>query len=103
MDKSHFPSTHPIPEIPTVATAHYSLGFASLGVFPSANGKNANFNYGNSYNTYAVAAAAAAEANPCSYLSANYCTPTYNNFNALRFKPNSPSTGPPAAHAYSSI
>lgn len=102
MEKSHFSSAHhQIPEIPSVAAAHYSLGFSSLGVFPATNGKPSNFNYGNTYNSYAVAAAAAAEANSCSYLSANYCPPGYNNFNALKFKPTSSTA--PTAHAYLSM
>lgn len=98
MDKTHFSSAHhQITDIPSVAT-HYSLGFASLGVFPTTNGKTSNFNYGNMYNSYA-----AAEANPCSYLPANYCSPNYNNFNALRFKPTTSAVPPSTAHGYSSI
>lgn len=67
-------------------SSHYPLGFASLGVFSSSN-KNANFNYGNTYNAYAT------DTNACSYLSSNYCTPNYNNFSALRYK----------SHGYPSI
>ncbi|KAG4079275.1 hypothetical protein HA402_006998 [Bradysia odoriphaga] len=65
-------------------STHYSLGFASLGVFPP---KNTNFQYANSYNSYP------GDTNACSYLPSNYCPTNYNNFNSLRYKP----------HAFSSI
>lgn len=58
-------------------STHYSLGFASLGVFPP---KNTNFQYSNSYNTYP------GDAGACSYLPSNYCPSNYNNFNSLRYK-----------------
>lgn len=85
--------------------ASYSLGFTSLGVFSTAaavaavnSSQNANFNYGKSYNPYGVASN---DSGPCSYLPSNYCPPNYNNFAALRYKPQSVQA--PSSHGYSAI
>lgn len=85
--------------------ASYSLGFTSLGVFSTAaavaavnSGQNPSFNYGKTYSPYGVTAN---ESNPCSYLPSNYCSPNYNQFSALRYKPQSIQT--PSGHGYSAI
>lgn len=100
IDKVH----HPVSQIDGIP-ASYSLGFTSLGVFSTAaavaavnSSQNANFNYGKSYNPYGVTAN---DTNPCSYLSSNYCPSNYNNFSALRYKPQSVQA--PPTHGYSAI
>lgn len=100
IDKAHHASSH-IDGI----SASYSLGFTSLGVFSTAaavaavnSSQNGNFNYAKSYNPYGVATN---ENSPCSYLPSSYCPPNYNNFSALRYKPQSVQAQ--SAHGYSTI
>lgn len=71
---------------------HYSLGLATLGVFPA---KNTNFNYSNSYHHHHHSyhhlnhqhSNHDTNNNTCSYLTTgNYYPTNYNNFNSIRYK-----------------